>query len=92
MSEGAGDRPGLVALAGGDRPVPCGRIRTVRAELVNLAGNRIAVADLVVDDRLPEILMFEGEPFLRTSRADKTEFHQVRPYRVDAMVISEGTR
>jgi hypothetical protein len=77
------------------RPVPRPVIRAARAALIGLDGQRVAVVTMVVDDRLPEIVMFEGEPYL-TSRdipADASAAYvQVHPYRADAMVIEEPAR
>lgn len=61
---GAGDRSASGALrAAGDRPIR-GRLRTVRAELVGLSGDRVAVADLIIDGRVPACVSFGGDPFL----------------------------
>jgi hypothetical protein len=68
-------------------------IRAARAALIGLDGKRIAVVTMVVDDRLPQIVMFEGEPYLAspTIPADTSAAYvQVRPYRADAMVIEEA--
>lgn len=85
---GAGDRPGqeLALRAGGDRHV---RLRCINATLLNLAGQRIALVAMVVDADLPQIVMFEGEPFLRVPGAG-FRYGQVRPYRADAMVVELG--
>jgi hypothetical protein len=83
MSARAGDRHGpLVAFqASGDRPAS---LRCINAALFDLAGRRIALVAMVVDDQLPEIIMFEGEPFLYRAG---NHYHQVRPYRADCMVV-----
>jgi hypothetical protein len=61
----AGDRPGqeLAPRASGDRP-STSVIRAARAALLGLDGKRIAVITMVIADRAPEIVMFDGDPFL----------------------------
>jgi hypothetical protein len=85
---GAGDRHGQVPAlrAGGDRPV---RLRCINAALLDLKGRRIALVAMVVDAEMPQIVMFEGEPFLRLAgyHDGAPGYAQVRPYRADAMVI-----
>lgn len=92
-SRGPGDRAGLVALAGGDRPVR-GRIRTVTAVLFDLQRRRVAEVGLVVDDQVPAVLMFAGDPFVMSGAGDgqPLTYLQVQPYRVDAMVTGEVSR
>lgn len=87
---GAGDRPGLLpSQAGDDRPVRTD-VRAERAALLGLDGRRVAVVTMVVADRLPQIVMFEGEPFLRLpGHYGAPRYAQVRPYRADAMVIED---
>lgn len=68
-------------------------IRAARAALIGLNGQRIAVVTMVVDDRLPQIVMFEGEPFLASPEVPgdaSAAYVQIRPYRADAMVIEEA--
>lgn len=67
-------------------------IRAARAALIDLNGKRVAVVTMVVDDRLPQIVMFEGEPYLASPEVPcdaSAAYVQVRPYRADAMVIEE---
>lgn len=67
-------------------------IRAARAALIGLDGKRVAVVTMVVDDRLPQIVMFEGEPYLTSPEVPgdtSAAYVQVRPYRADAMVIEE---
>ena len=66
-----------------------GPIRVARAELFDLNQQRIAVVTLISDARLPEVVMFNGEPFLRVKRADVLAYDQARAYRADAMVIED---
>lgn len=68
-------------------------VRAAKALLFDLAGRRIAAVTMVVDDRVPQIVMFEGDPFLwspnprpRPEDVGTHEYKQVRPYRADAMV------
>lgn len=81
---GAGDRRGLAQAlrASGDRPAP---IRATRVELLNLEHRLIAIATIVTDDRPPEVVMFEGEPFLRAAGAVLT-YRQARTFRADALI------
>jgi hypothetical protein len=68
---GEGDRELLGALpAGGDRR-PAAKVSAASAALFDLSGDRIATVMVVVDDKVPQVIMFEGDPFVfaRLSRA-----------------------
>ncbi len=100
-SGGAGDcRVSGALRATGDRlaprsaGAPRGRIRTVKAVLLGLDLQRLAQCDLVIDDQVPPVLMFGGDPFLISGADDKSPltYLQARPYRVDAMVTAEVVR
>lgn len=83
---GAGDRHGgAPSCAGGDRPV---RLVCHSAALLDLAGVRIARISIVADETLPQIVMFEGEPFLRIAgyHDGAPGYAQVRPFHAIAMV------
>jgi len=64
-------------------------IRARAAELIGLDGVRVAFVTMVTDDQAPQIVMFEGEPFLRVNRVDVLAYQQTRPYRADCMVIED---
>lgn len=67
-------------------------IRAARAALIGLDGKRVAVVTMVVDDRLPQIVMFGGEPYLASPEIPgdaSAAYIQVRAYRADAMVVEE---
>lgn len=67
-------------------------IRAARAALFGLDGKRVAVVTMVVDDHLPQIVMYAGEPYLADPKVPddaSAAYFQVRPYRADAMVIEE---
>ncbi|MBN8987451.1 MAG: hypothetical protein J0H42_04345 [Rhizobiales bacterium] len=68
-----------------------GRIRRARADLLGLDLQRVARVELVVDDQVPAVLMFGGDPFLISGADDRQPltYLQVRPYRVDALVTDE---
>jgi len=84
---GAGDRHGLSPRASGDRHVPV--IRAVQACLIGLDTKRVAIITMVVDDCVPEVVMYAGEPFLLCGPASNPvlTYVQARAYRADAMVI-----
>jgi hypothetical protein len=67
--------------AGGDR-----RVRCVAATLFDLERNCIARVSMVVDDRVPVIVMFEGDPFLQVKQLDALTYRQQKPYRADALI------
>lgn len=104
-SEGAGDRgvSGVALRAASDRLAHRdaqsssiagrGRVRRAEAVLLGLDLRRVAQVGLVVDDAVPQILMFAGDPFLISGADDKQPltYLQVRPYRVDALVTGEVT-
>jgi hypothetical protein len=78
----------MIATPKAKRPI----VRAARAALIGLDGKRVAVVTMVVDDRLPQIVMFEGEPYLTSPEVPgdaSAAYVQVRPYRADAMVIEE---
>jgi hypothetical protein len=87
MSGGAGDRGQAI---GGDRPA-LGRIRTVRAELISLSGDRIAVADLIIGAELPACCSYCGDVFLLDPDHVRggLVYRQARPYRLEALLIDE---
>lgn len=63
------------------------KIRPVRAALVGLAGERGITITIVVDDIMPDVVMYRGEPFLLVlpaapGRAEPI-YRQVRPFRAD---------
>ena len=71
-------------------PARCLAIRAQRIELLGFEGQRIADAVIVVaEPDYPEIVMFNGDPFLRCNdaaaelRAGTVFYRQVRPYRLD---------
>jgi hypothetical protein len=64
-------------------------VRGVDAALIDLAGKRIAMVTMVIADDLPEVVMFEGNPFLFFDDPPLT-YRQVNPYRADALVIEEA--
>lgn len=87
------DDRGPGALRACDRPAALrGRIRRVEACLLGLDLQPRAYVDLVVDDQVPPVLMFAGDPFLISGADDRVPltYLQVRPYRVDAMVTREA--
>lgn len=61
-------------------------IRCLQAELLGLDHARVAVVSVVVggDDDLPEIIMFNGDPFLHDAGTFGTAYRQVRPFRCDS--------
>lgn len=62
---------------------PATTIRPVRAELLGLSRERVAIVTIIADDRLPEIIMFNGDPFLLDVNLFGTAYRQVRPFRAD---------
>lgn len=55
-------------------------IRAVLCELVDLRGARVSRVTIVSDDRLPEVVMFEGDPFLHAPEIGAEVYRQVRPF------------
>jgi hypothetical protein len=48
---------------------------------------------MVLDAKIPELVMFEGNPFLHDGDIDPLNdltYRQVKPYRADALVIEEA--
>jgi hypothetical protein len=88
---GAGARPGqeLALRASGGRHVP---IRAAQACLIGLNTKRVAIVTMVVDDRVPEVVMYAGEPFLLCGPASNPvlTYVQARAYRADAMVVEDS--
>ena len=75
-------------MASSDRP----KILATRAALLDLNLKRVATVTMVTDDHAPEVVMFEGEPFLISGSTDakpELTYLQVRAYRADAMVVEE---
>jgi hypothetical protein len=61
---------------------PLPPIRALQAALFDLSGDRIATVMVVSDQTLPQLIMFEGEPFLFERTAGEILFfHQARPFR-----------
>jgi hypothetical protein len=59
-------------------------IRTVRAEMLGLQRQRIAVVSFLSDDDLPEVIMYNGDPFLLDRGLLGIAYRQARAFRVDA--------
>lgn len=60
------------------------KIRLVQARLVNIIGVGCGSVMIMVDDfMVPEVVMFDGEPFLRAEPFDLDAlfYRQVRPFR-----------
>lgn len=56
-------------------------IRPLRLELVDLKLARVAVVTVVIsDDDFPEVVMYEGDPFLRDPRIGPYAYRQVRTF------------
>ena len=55
-------------------------------------GRKIATVTMVVADEVPEVVMFEGNPFLHHANTHRENlvYRQVQPYRADALVIEEA--
>lgn len=54
-------------------------IRPFKAELLDLTLARVATVSIVVtDDYIPEVVMFEGDPFLRDPTISPSAYRQVR--------------
>jgi hypothetical protein len=79
---GEGDRALLGALpAGGDRR-PATKVTAASAALFDLTGDRIATVMVVVDDKVPQVIMFEGDPFVFARLSGSQLFYQqVTPFR-----------
>ncbi len=57
-------------------------IRCLQAELVGLDGARVgAVGVVIAADDVPEIIMFDGEPYLHDASIAGEVWRRVRPYR-----------
>lgn len=81
---GARDRRGRAAPPGcGDRSL---RLVSRPVSLLDLDGALIGIARLVVDDWVPDVVMFECNPFLLQPQSAGLSYQQARPYRADAMV------
>ncbi|MEN6535686.1 MAG: hypothetical protein ABFD89_18625 [Bryobacteraceae bacterium] len=68
------------------------KILATRAALLDLNLKRVATVTMVTDDHAPEVVMYEGEPFLLSGDATmkpELTYLQVRAYRADALVIEE---
>lgn len=63
---------------------PAAAIRTVRAEMLGLRRQRIAVVSFLCDDDLPEVIMYNGDPFLLDAGLLGVAYRQARAFRVDA--------
>lgn len=57
------------------------KIRPVRAELLGLDRARVAVITIVAGEDLPEVVMFNGDPFIHDPQILGTAYRQVRPFR-----------
>jgi hypothetical protein len=56
-------------------------IRPLRLELVDLSAARVAIVTVVIaDDDFPEVVMYEGDPFLRDERIGALTYRQVRTF------------
>ncbi|MBR0695974.1 hypothetical protein [Bradyrhizobium lablabi] len=73
-----------------------GKVRAVRAVLFGLERNRIIGAvrlAIVGNDEVPELVMLDGEPFLKMPAPAQWEsrdvfcYAQTRPFRVDGGLI-----
>lgn len=61
-------------------PKVAANIRPLRLQLVDLSLARVAVVSVVIaGDDFPEVVMYEGEPFLRDPRVGPFAYRQVRP-------------
>lgn len=58
-------------------------IRHVHAQLVGFAGEAIATVSVIVADELPQVVLWDGDVFLRAESPDATIYAQVKPYRAD---------
>jgi len=68
-----------------------GHIRVRRAVLLNLEGQRVAIIGMVVADLIPQLVMFEGEPFLLSRRELAYDvYDQVQPFRADRRLMIEA--
>ena len=60
-------------------------IRAVSATLLGLDQQHRATVRVIIDRELPDVIMFDGEPFiLDRVWVDPVSYHQLRPYRIDA--------
>lgn len=59
------------------------KVRLVRAALIGLDGEIRSTITMVVDDAMPEIVMFNGDPFLYDPSHSVIAYLQVRPFRAD---------
>lgn len=58
--------------------------RHLHAELLGFERQRVAIISIVIaGDDMPEIIMFNGNPFLRDPGVLGTAYRQVRPFRAD---------
>jgi hypothetical protein len=66
-------------------------IQAARARLLDVDRKPYATVRMVIDADAPELIMFNGEPFLLEIFLENGEgsifYRQVRPYRVDASQI-----
>lgn len=60
-------------------------IRCMQAELLGFQRERVAIVSVVIagDDDAPEVIMFNGDPFLHDRNIYGTAYRQVRPFRCD---------
>lgn len=93
---GSGNRYGeqcFTLKADDARPVRAAAIRAERAALLGLDGQRVALVNMVVDDDVPLVVMFNGDPFLlddyKWNQRRELAYAQVRPYRADCMVVED---
>ena len=62
-------------------------IHAARAKLLDIHRKPCATVRIVIDDDAPELIMFNGEPFLLEDGEGSIFYRQVRPYRVDASQV-----
>ena len=66
-------------------------MHAARAQLLDVDRKPCATVRIVIDDDAPELIMFNGEPFLLEIFLEDGEgsifYRQVRPYRVDASQV-----
>jgi hypothetical protein len=67
-------------MAAAARAATAPAIRPLRLELVDLTLAGVAVVTVVIaDDDFSEVVMYEGEPFLRDQRIGPLTYRQARP-------------
>jgi hypothetical protein len=58
-------------------------IRAAQIDLFGLDGALLVSAGIILGADAPEIVMWNGDPFLRDERIGPNAYRQIRPYRLD---------